>query len=109
MTAEELQKLLNVATPGPWLATYSNYGEEIWFGGEGCGMWEVGPAYLGGNGNATALKATMDADARLIALAPTLARKVIAAENLVEALQVARDNEDIEGMFFALAAWEARE
>ncbi len=57
-------------TPGPWAAEYSTYGEEIWFGGEGPGMWTIDApgAYLSGcEGSATA-----EADARLIAAAPDL-------------------------------------
>ena len=52
-------------TPGPWIAEFSDYGEEIWFGGYGAGMWTVEPpgAYLDG------LSA---ANARLIAAAPDL-------------------------------------
>ena len=52
-------------TPGPWIAEYSDYGDEIWFGGYGAGMWTVEPpgAYLDG------LSA---ANARLIAAAPDL-------------------------------------
>ena len=57
-------------TPGPWAAEYSSYGEEIWFGGEGCGMWTIDPpsVYMSGEeGGATAA-----ANARLIAAAPDL-------------------------------------
>ena len=27
-------------TPGPWEASFDEYGDEIWFGGSGCGTWE---------------------------------------------------------------------
>ena len=53
-------------TPGPWKAVYSEYGEEIWFGGnDGPGMWEIegAEAYLPGD---------HDEQARLIAAAPDL-------------------------------------
>ena len=52
-------------TPGPWIAEFSDYGDEIWFGGYGAGMWTVEPpgAYLDG------LSA---ANAHLIAAAPDL-------------------------------------
>ena len=53
-------------TPGAWKAVYSEYGEEIWFGGnDGPGMWEIegAEAYLPGD---------HDEQARLIAAAPDL-------------------------------------
>ena len=53
-------------TLGPWKAVYSEYGEEIWFGGnDGPGMWEIegAEAYLPGD---------HDEQARLIAAAPDL-------------------------------------
>ena len=53
-------------TPGPWKAVYSEYGEEIWFGGnDGPGMWEIegAEAYLPGD---------HDEQARLIAAAPDM-------------------------------------
>lgn len=61
-------------TPGPWIAEFSDYGDEIWFGGYGAGMWTVDPpgAYLDG------LSA---ANARLIAAAPEL---LAALEALME-------------------------
>ena len=53
-------------TPGPWKGVYSEYGEEIWFGGnDGPGMWEIegAEAYLPGD---------HDEQARLIAAAPDM-------------------------------------
>ena len=53
-------------TPGSWKAVYSEYGEEIWFGGnDGPGMWEIegAEAYLPGD---------HDEQARLIAAAPDM-------------------------------------
>ena len=55
-------------TPGPWAAKYDDYGDEIWFGGEGRGMWTIsdGVAFLGGKSE------IVQANARLIAAAPRL-------------------------------------
>lgn len=73
-------------TPGPWNAEYDDYGDEIWFGGYDCGTWKVGPAYLGGHGNDPVVKATMEADARLISAAPDLLAACEIAENLADAV-----------------------
>jgi hypothetical protein len=59
-------------TPGPWLAEFYDYGDELWFGGSGMGMWCIGPAYLGGEGDTPEGIAKMKADALLIAAAPDL-------------------------------------
>lgn len=57
-------------TPGPWTAEYDDYGDEVWFGGRGAGMWTIhGPnCYLGGQS---------EANARLIAAAPELLAMLI--------------------------------
>ncbi len=71
-------------TPGPWTATYDDYGDEIWYGGEGCGQWTIaGPSgvYCAGNGNDPERKLQAEANARLIAAAPTIheiLRKIVA-------------------------------
>jgi len=59
-------------TPGPWTILFEDYGDEIWFGGEGCGMWLVGPAIMGGGASNPATKAQTDADASLISAAPDM-------------------------------------
>lgn len=44
MTPEELseiRKACEAATKGPWAANHQDYGDEIWFGGEGRGMWKI--------------------------------------------------------------------
>lgn len=77
-------------TPGPWEAEYSDYGDEIWFGGSGCGMWAIrGPdaCYLAGCAERSpAEKATAESNARLIAAAPRLlqaCRGLVSAVNLL--------------------------
>lgn len=80
-STEAVTKLLDGVTPGPWGAEYDDYGEEIWFGGEGCGTWTVGPCFIGGDGHDPDLARIMDADARFIA----------AARDLVPALLTERD------------------
>lgn len=69
-------------TPGPWKAEFWDYGDELWFGGSGAGMWSIGPAYLGGDGPEKEGLERMEADARLIAAAPDLlaALKTFVAE-----------------------------
>lgn len=59
-------------TPGPWTAEHSNYGDEIWFGGYGAGMWTVEPigAYLDG---------ASKENARLIAAAPDMLAALVEA------------------------------
>lgn len=69
-------------TPGPWTAEYSTYGDEIWFGGEGPGMWTIDApgVYMSGcEGSATA-----KADARLIAAAPDLLAALETLMGLIE-------------------------
>ena len=71
-------------TPGSWKAVYSEYGEEIWFGGnDGPGMWEIegAEAYLPGD---------HDEQARLIAAAPDL----LAALDQVDAYLSPFDGEE---------------
>lgn len=66
-------------TPGPWVAAYDDFGEEIWFGGSGCGTGIVGPAYLGGEGETQKGREHMQADARLISAAPEMLEALKAA------------------------------
>jgi hypothetical protein len=77
MDIKQLQETLAAATPAPWDKEYDDYGDEIWFGGAGCGLWTVGPCVLGGDGHNPERKAVMDANAALIAMAPDLAAEVI--------------------------------
>jgi len=67
-------------TPGPWTAEYSNYGDEIWFGGYGAGMWTVEPigAYLDG---------ASKENAHLIAAAPELLAALEALRGEAEMLR----------------------
>jgi hypothetical protein len=79
---EELKKLCEDATPGPWTPEYSDYGDEIWFGGRGWGMWSLDPVgvYLSGqaqNNNAEDM-AEREADAKLIAASRTALPELIA-------------------------------
>ena len=98
ITADDLRKLLDASTPGEWRASsnhpqnacdeveairdFINHGVATLYNGESDtagqdenGVWGDHPERR--------------ANARLIALAPTLARRVIAAEKLVEALRQA--------------------
>lgn len=66
-------------TPGPWEKEFDDYGEEIWFGGEGRGYWTIGPALLGGEGPSPEGLARMEADAMLIQAAPDMLQALHAA------------------------------
>jgi hypothetical protein len=70
-------------TPGPWPIEYSDYGDELWFGGSGCGLYRIGEriAYLGGDGDDPEKKAVMDANAHLIAASPELYEALEAVRN----------------------------
>ena len=120
MNAADLQKLLNEATKGPWRleqGTTLIWGACIPEDASSRGMgypisecritaissWAKGPDADAG-----------EANARLIALSPDLARRVIAAEKLAEALRVVcqhgriDDSESRMNMCgAALAEWDA--
>lgn len=104
MTAAELEKLLADVTPGPW---------EAWPGHEqknGQRYWQIQNEYDAIMQNQFCwAQGSHDANARLIAMAPTLARKVIAAEKLAEAVKhmVAQFQHPDQMADEALAAWEA--
>jgi hypothetical protein len=65
--------MLENVTPGPWAKEFSDYGDEVYFGGDDCGMWSVGTdtvtIYLGGNGDRPGGKAIDAANANFIAWA----------------------------------------
>lgn len=71
MTAQELEKMLEQVTPGEW-----------WAWCDDSMKWHI-------HNDANVIVAGVS-DARLIALAPTLARRVIAAEKLAMALREAK-------------------
>lgn len=133
MTAEQLEELMGKVTPGPWWTDAQYDGREM-----GCSIiaarTDCGP--LPGNPTrgmvawSSAICKTdarrCESNARLIALAPSLARRVIDAEKLVEALRITRErlsrlahsefdgvwnDEDFAGLTSAsdeaLAEWEA--
>jgi len=108
MTGADLEKLLADATPGEWSLHGPVYNRTV-------GADEVNRICFLAHGNG--LNDDRDiANARLIALAPTLARRVIAAEKLAEALRDAVAGVDGASMDLlaawlrtkdALATWEA--
>lgn len=93
MNAQELEKLLADVTPGEWDTNTHDYGTSN-TGGAYVGVYSEDGATIthvlcrdrAGTGGAHHYAP----NARLIALAPTLARRVIAAEKLAEALREAR-------------------
>ncbi|MDF3606294.1 hypothetical protein PE067_09200 [Paracoccus sp. DMF-8] len=119
ITADELQAMLDAATPGPWSAARNS------------AYWEVAPKREPLDCTIPLVLADVcasdpdhpdgglqEANARLIALAPDLARKVIAAEKLVEIVRLVHGSfgggltmtfdERDPGIFAeAIAAWEA--
>lgn len=59
-------------TPGPWEIEEDDYGDELWFGGEGRGIITVNGWSNGGCKRDPERWSNMQADARLIAAAPDL-------------------------------------
>lgn len=95
ITAAELEKLLAEVTPGEW-----NY------------YFTTKRIFVKGYKNIADIRYTNgDADGRLMSMAPTLARKVIAAENLVDLVRDALEDGAITEWqtvaLVALDAWEA--
>lgn len=93
ITVDELRKLLDSATPGPWVWREDEWGSHSlvhWVEGET--FASGAPRYIEVHSDGSAngeYGPSIDVDgpeAALIAIAPTLARRVIAAEKLVEAL-----------------------
>ena len=124
---DDLQKLLDAATPGPWVAEEKTGPASEW-ARSNLGVWSehrltlsttaddgddpMDDAWLCGIWGQ--LSEDDFANARLIALAPDLARRVIAAEKLAEALRVVcqhgriDDSESRMNMCgAALAEWDA--
>jgi len=109
MTAQELEKLLMETTPGPWFALRN------------AAFWEVNPFRNHGDDHIPYTVADccasdpedttglQEKNARLIAMAPTLARRVIAAEKLVDALSLIADGHSWQRDIAtdALAEWES--
>ena len=91
MTAEQLEELLGKVTQGEW----KRYGSSVKANGScdtvSCSVL-IGLAHVhdteqyDDEGRCFMLSGSRDENATLIALAPSLARRVIAAEKLVEAL-----------------------
>ena len=126
----DLEKLLAEVTPGEWKARKKTEQEDYIYGFD----WYHYSDQYGVVGYWTGHKdnhkeerwCLTEADARLIAMAPALARKVIAAEKLADALRITRDrlsdacHSEFDGVWTAedferetseadeaLAAWEA--
>lgn len=59
-------------TPGPWEIDEQDYGDELWFGGTGCGLVTVNGWSNGGRKDQPDEWAQLLTDARLIAAAPEL-------------------------------------
>lgn len=93
MTTQELEKLLAEVTQGEWYTNTNDYGTSN-TGGAYVGVYSEDGATIthvlcrdkAGTGGSHPYAP----NARLIAMAPTLARRVIAAEKLVEALREAK-------------------
>ncbi len=98
ITADDLRKLLEAATPGPWV-----WREDEW-GSHNLVHWVEGETFANGepmfhcihsdgsaNGEYSPDIDVDGPDAALIALAPYLASRVIAAEKLVDALRECLD------------------
>lgn len=104
---EELRAMVAEATPGPWVATAGN---DVWrgaFGSPGMSVFDrvarveatYAPTYQGGP--KAQCTGAVDANARLIAQAPTLATDLAAALEREAALR-----EAVAPVRDALAAWQ---
>jgi len=77
-------------TPGPWEIEEDDYGDEIWLGGDGCGMLVVNGWVNGGCKDNPNRWAALQAEACLIAAAPDLLAALEAgAECLVSWMEAA--------------------
>ena len=88
----ELDKIIertNGHTSGAWEVEEEDYGQEIWFGGEGCGTLSVNGFFTGGSKEYYENWAVRKADAELIAAAPKLLRIAIEQRDEIKWL---RDN-----------------
>lgn len=96
MNAQKLEKLLADVTEGEWSndVDLSEYGWSLDTEGEntycGIGTSLAGPIAIVAVPLAFGMDDELDANVELITLAPTLARRVIAAEKLAEALREAQ-------------------
>lgn len=83
----EMKRRCEAAAKGPWDAKHHEYGDEIWYGGRGCGMWQIeGPdtCFLAANDDLPD-KEICAANAQFIAHARTdLPRLIAAHEELLE-------------------------
>lgn len=85
MNVAELEKLLAETTPGPW--EKDKYSQLRSPSGKQIGTWDAGISWVSRDRES-------EANARLIAMSHTLARRVIAAEKLVEALREIECHDD---------------
>ena len=84
-----------------WKLEYDDYGDEIWFGGDGCGMWTIETGndhnveiYLSGNNdNSPYFKAKSKANALLVVSAPDLLEACKAGRDML--LNLLHTNNDI--------------
>ena len=86
----ELDKIIertNGHTSGTWEIDEDDYGQEIWFGGEGCGMLSVNGFFTGGSKEYPEHCAVRKADAELIAAAPKLLRIATEQRDEIERLR----------------------
>lgn len=70
--------LAQLAEPAkPWVVDYDDYGDELWFGGEGQGLFRINVSrdvrlYTGGDCHDAERKATLTRVARLVSYAPVM-------------------------------------
>ena len=77
--AQDLKRLAEAATPGPWPIGEDDYGDEHWFGGSGDGQVFVNGFVSGGCKRNTKKWAQLKADAAYIsAMSPDVALQLLA-------------------------------
>ena len=92
---EELEKLFNEATEGPWEVEEQDYGDEIWFGGDGEGLIKINGWYSGGCKKYPEQWKQLHNEAQLIAASRTAVPKLIAeVRRLREALEFYADKDN---------------
>ena len=92
--AQDLKRLAEAATPGPWTIVENDYGDEHWFGGSGDGQVFVNGFVSGGCKRNPKKWAQLKADAAYIsAMSPDVALQLLADRAmLLKLLEEATDD-----------------